>query len=187
MILACDRTGYPRSWMNREDAIIAKVKGLIAYEFGEYPTVMRGGISRMTGEQSVIDVMSIVVIKGKPSMDERTPALNNHNLFRRDNHVCAYCSRIFGNDKLTRDHIIPRSRGGKDNWMNVVTACRDCNCEKDNHLLEECGKELLYLPYIPSKCEELILKNRRILGSQMELLKQYVPINSRAHGIQAHA
>lgn len=181
MILACDVTGQPHQWLTRESAVTLKCKGLISYEWGDSGTVLHGGISRMTGKQSTIDVQSIIVLKGKHKVENRIPSLTNRNLFRRDLHICGYCGRKFGDDQLTRDHIIPRSRGGKDIWTNVVTACRHCNNDKDNKMLDECGMELLYVPYVPNRAEALILANRRILADQMTHLRSYVPSGSRVH------
>ena len=107
------------------------------------------------------------------------PPLSNRELFRRDCHMCAYCGGEFSYFRLTRDHITPLSRGGRDTWMNVVTACRQCNGHKRNRLLQECGMELLYAPYVPNKAEYLILTNRRILADQMEFLRQHVASHSR--------
>ena len=107
------------------------------------------------------------------------PPLNTRELFRRDRHMCAYCGGEFSYFRLTRDHITPLSRGGRDMWMNVVTACRHCNGHKRNRLPQESGMELLYAPYIPNKAEYLILTNRRILADQMEFLKQHVASHSR--------
>jgi hypothetical protein len=83
--------------------------------------------------------------------------------------------------KLTRDHIVPFSRGGRDTWMNVVTACRSCNERKSDRTPEGSGMELIYLPYVPNRAEYLILTNRRILVDQMEFLAQHVSAQSRLH------
>ena len=83
--------------------------------------------------------------------------------------------------KLTRVHVIPFSRGGRDTWMNVVTACRSCNERKSDRTPEMAHMELLYLPYVPNRAEYLILTNRRILADQMEFLAQHVPAQSRLH------
>jgi 5-methylcytosine-specific restriction endonuclease McrA len=93
--------------------------------------------------------------------------------------MCAYCGRAFNYFRLTRDHITPLSRGGRDTWMNVVTACRHCNGHKRNRMPEEAGMELLYAPYVPNKAEYLILTNRRIYVDQMEFLRQHVAAHSR--------
>jgi 5-methylcytosine-specific restriction endonuclease McrA len=109
------------------------------------------------------------------------PALSNSKLFVRDRHVCAYCGSTFHSDDLTREHILPSSRGGADAWMNCITACKSCNGRKGNRLLHEAGMELLFLPYIPSLHEDMILRGRRILVDQMEFLLASVPRHSRLH------
>ena len=85
-------------------------------------------------------------------------------------------------DLLTREHIVPTSRGGADAWMNCITACRGCNGRKGSRLLHEARMELLYLPYIPTLHEDMILRGRRILADQMEFLLASVPSHSRLHG-----
>jgi 5-methylcytosine-specific restriction endonuclease McrA len=81
--------------------------------------------------------------------------------------------------RLTRDHIVPTSRGGADSWLNVVAACEACNHKKDDRMLEECGMELLYVPYAPNRAEALILENRNVLACQMSYLKSFLPKHSR--------
>ena len=93
-------------------------------------------------------------------------------------HVCAYCGGRFGFDTLTREHIVPTSRGGRDTWMNCITACRACN---GNRLPQEFGMSLMYLPYTPSLHEDMILRGR-ILADQMEFLLACVPRSSQLHG-----
>lgn len=67
--------------------------------------------------------------------------LSRENVYRRDNFECVYCGD--NNRKtLTLDHVVPQSKGGKDSWDNLVTACRRCNGEKSNLTLEEYGKEI---------------------------------------------
>lgn len=107
------------------------------------------------------------------------PPLSNRELFRRDRHICAYCGGEFAYLKLTRDHITPVSRGGRDIWMNVVTACRHCNGIKRNRTPEEARVELIYAPYIPNRAEYLILTNRQILSDQMEFLRPHIASHSR--------
>jgi 5-methylcytosine-specific restriction endonuclease McrA len=80
---------------------------------------------------------------------------------------------------LSKDHIVPKSRGGENSWMNVVTSCRDCNSTKGSKTLKEAKMELLYLPYVPSHYENMILQNRNILADQMEFLLAGVPKHSR--------
>lgn len=181
-ILQLDVNGQPNDWISWQDAAVYHAKGLVSWSLGEHETVIRGGNNRDTGLQSIIKTSSIIAVKGDThKRKHRHPALNNTELFRRDRCVCAYCGNLFSEHRLTRDHIIPSSRGGQDNWMNVVSACGKCNQKKDCKTLEEARMELLYLPYIPSRAEHLILANRNVLADQMDFLLSFVPANSRLH------
>lgn len=181
LILQLDVQGQPNKWITWQDAAVYHAKGLVAWELGEVETVIRGGDNRVTGQQSVIRTSSIIAVKGEAGgkRRHRPPSLNNRELFRRDRHVCAYCGNLFKEASLTRDHIIPRAKGGQDVWMNVVTACSKCNQRKDDKTLEETGMQLLYLPYVPSRAEHLILANRNVLFDQMEFLLAFIPEESR--------
>jgi 5-methylcytosine-specific restriction endonuclease McrA len=66
----------------------------------------------------------------------RSPAFTRFNVFLRDRFVCQYCG---GNKDLTFDHLVPRSRGGRTTWDNVVTACGSCNLLKGGRLPHECN------------------------------------------------
>jgi hypothetical protein len=79
--------------------------------------------------------------------------INRHRIFRRDEYQCVYC----GNKRnLTVDHVIPKSRGGQNTWLNLVTCCSHCNRTKDNKTPEEAGMKLLRKPYEPSMFSEII-------------------------------
>ncbi len=160
LILSLDAHGVPHRWISWQQACFYYAKNLVAWTLGDMTFTYYGGISRLTGERSSITAHSIIAVKGKALAAKGFNQVPNY--FR-----------------LTRDHITPLSRGGRDTWMNVVTACRHCNGHKRNRLPQECGVELLYAPYIPNKAEYLILTNRRILADQMEFLKQHVASHSR--------
>ena len=81
---------------------------------------------------------------------------------------------------LSRDHVVPISRGGRDKWTNVVTSCKRCNARKGNLKLEESSMDLLALPYRPNHAEYLALSHSgRILGDQMAFLQRQFSANSR--------
>ena len=183
-VLQLDVSGRPQAWISSEDAATLYAGGDIAWTLGTPLRVLRGGIQRSTGLQSRIEVHPIVAVRGAvPSRAWRhEPSLSNPKLFARDRHLCAYCGHAFRWDDLTREHILPVSRGGKDTWMNCITACRPCNGHKGNRLAEEAGMSLRYLPYVPSLHEDMILRGRRILADQMEFLLASVPRHSRLHG-----
>jgi hypothetical protein len=66
--------------------------------------------------------------------------------------------------------------------MNCITACRSCNHRKGARLADEVNMHPLYLPYVPSLHEDMILRGRRILSDQMDFLLASVPASSRLHG-----
>lgn len=179
-ILQLDSQGQPNKWITWQDAVVYQAKDLVAWSLGEMEFEFRGGENALTGQTSVIRTSSIIALKGQiGKRRNRPPALNNRELFRRDRHMCGYCGGVFSDSKLSRDHIIPRSRGGVDTWMNVVTCCAKCNQKKDDKTLEEAGLQLLFVPYVPSRAEHLILANRNILADQMEFLLGFIPDTSR--------
>jgi len=181
-ILTLDAQGQPHRWVSYEDAIVYHAKNLVAWQLGEGEgdVMYRGGENRITGLTSTITTAPIIAVKGETGKRAyKVPSLTNRELFRRDRHLCAYCGKVFSDLRLTRDHIIPQSKGGKDTWMNVVTACESCNHRKDDHMLEEIGMKLLYVPYTPNRAEALILENRNVLACQMEYLKSFLPDHSR--------
>lgn len=90
----------------------------------------------------------VVRLKGKVKYNPfRRVELNRRNIFKRDGNVCAYCG---SDDNLTIDHVIPKSRGGKTTWENVITACHICNNKKDNKTPDEAGFNLKIKPKQPS-------------------------------------
>lgn len=180
LFLAIDSTGYPSGWLSWQDAVTQEVLGKVAYGFGDHEFTFTGGSNRETGLPSTVTLKSILVLHGRnKSLAHRaTIPLTNSSLFRRDRNVCAYCG-VQQARGLTRDHIVPISRGGKDNWLNVCACCSTCNVRKGAQLLEELGWELLYLPYAPNHQEGLLLENRRILVDQMDFLKPMIPKHSR--------
>lgn len=66
-------------------------------------------------------------------------------VLRRDKHTCAYC----GAKANTVDHVLPRSRGGADSWINLVAACQTCNGRKGDRTPSEAGMKLRWEPYEP--------------------------------------
>ncbi len=183
-VLQLDVSGRPQAWITPKEAATLYASNEIAWTLGDPVIVLRGGIQRVSGLQSRIDLHAIIAVRGSvPSRAWRqVPALSNGKLFARDRHVCAYCGHGFHAEDLTREHIVPTSRGGTDSWMNCISACRGCNGRKGSRLLHEAHMELLFLPYIPNLHEDMILRGRRILVDQMDFLMASVPRHSRLHG-----
>jgi len=102
--------------------------------------------------------------------------VTNTFLFARDRYTCQYCGRpraeLRGRDFLTRDHVIPLSRGGLNTWDNVLTACSPCNNRKGNRLPEEAGMVPLSTPVEPNYVE-LVWAVRRVTPVQAKYIKMF--------------
>lgn len=176
-ILAVDMGGRPYDWLHWQQVVRLYARKEIAWETGDALYRIRGGINSRTRKWSEIQLNSIVSVQGANStaVYETIPALSNRALFARDEYLCMYCGGQFSSSLLTRDHVIPRARGGRDLWDNVITACKACNNRKGAMTPEQAGMPLLAVPYVPNHAEYLILANRRVLADQMAFLRRYVP------------
>ncbi len=90
---------------------------------------------------------SVIRLKRYISLPYRKVALSRRNIMRRDGFRCQYCG---SREKLTIDHVFPRSRGGRDTWENLVTACIPCNSRKGDRTPEEANMPLRRRPFRPS-------------------------------------
>lgn len=101
-----------------------------------------------------------------PSITLRTPAVvrltkggvsqkhkvrfSRVNVFTRDGFRCQYCGDKKGMESLNYDHVVPRVRGGKTSWENIVTSCYACNDRKGSRTPDEAGMKLLRKPFKPT-------------------------------------
>ena len=94
----------------------------------------------------VMELPSVVALK-RYIQPAKFPAFTRFNLFLRDQFVCQYCG---AKHDLTFDHVIPRSRGGRTTWENVVAACAPCNLRKAGRLATDCGMRPRTPPHRPT-------------------------------------
>ncbi|GAB1264112.1 HNH endonuclease [Aurantivibrio infirmus] len=180
-ILRLNIAGQPVEWLHWKDAVGMHARNMVAWSLGGVARTVKGGVCRGTGIRSSIDLPAIIACGGSQIPRMRTQvALTNPSLFSRDNHQCMYCGQFFPSHVLSRDHVVPKSRGGLDKWENVVAACRRCNQHKGDSLLSEISMELIALPYRPNYAEYLALTNsKRIRGDQIEFLRPQFSKHSR--------
>jgi 5-methylcytosine-specific restriction endonuclease McrA len=181
-VLSLDAHGRILDWMHWQDAVCLYVRGAVAWTMGEPCLTVHGGTCRQTGLQSTIVLHPIVAARSHahPRALDPSPALTNTALFARDASLCMYCGKEYGRHSLTRDHVVPLSKGGRDTWENVVSACFHCNSRKGGRTPNQAGMPLLAVPFRPSWVEHLILSNRHILADQMAFLKHHLPKRARA-------
>ena len=180
-MLSLDAHGRILDWMHWQDAVCLYVRGAVAWTMGEPCLTVHGGTCRQTGLQSSIVLHPIIAARSHahPRALDPSPALTNTALFARDASMCMYCGKEYGRHSLTRDHVVPISKGGRDIWENVVCACFHCNSRKGGRTPNQAGMPLLAVPFRPSWVEHLILSNRHILADQMAFLKHHLPKRAR--------
>jgi 5-methylcytosine-specific restriction endonuclease McrA len=135
---------FPLSLWSWQDAIKAVFLGRVDI-LSEYDQVVHSPSLRMR-LPSVIALKDYIV----PS---RYPAFTRFNVFLRDSFSCQYCGQHKPTPELTFDHVIPRSRGGRTVWENVVTACMGCNMRKGSQLLPHSGLHLRHRPWRPQSTQ----------------------------------
>ena len=92
---------------------------------------------------------SVIRLRTYRHIPIRMQIASRRNIHLRDGGRCMYCGHKFRHDQLTLDHVLPRSRGGKSDWGNLVSACHGCNRKKADRTPEEWGVPLIHKP-IPS-------------------------------------
>lgn len=182
-VLRTDVSGMPLEWVDYQSAVRLYYADQVAYSCGTMLYQVHGGVSAKTGQQSVIEVNSIIATFGsnRSLHSAYVPPLNNGTLFKRDAYLCLYCGEHFYLRDLSRDHVTPLSQGGDDCWNNVVTACKRCNNYKAGRTPEQAGIELLAVPFTPTHAEYIYLQGRRVLADQMEFLLAHFPRSSPLH------
>ncbi|HEY8570387.1 HNH endonuclease [Microbulbifer sp.] len=170
-VLYLDAGGRPIRWIDLQRAAYLYAKDQVLWEIGTFKTILRGGY-RNCGHRSLLAIAPVIAGRKADRIRSRhRPALTNLSLFARDQHLCLYCGESFRRSELTRDHVIPTSRGGADCWENVVAACKSCNNRKGAMTPDEAGMPLLAVPFLPNPYEAILLQAHQILSDQMEYLQ----------------
>jgi 5-methylcytosine-specific restriction endonuclease McrA len=95
---------------------------------------------------STVKVPSVIRLLAYRHIPQQTRALSRKNILLRDHNTCQFCGRVFPASELTLDHVLPRSRGGRSSWENLVASCYQCNNTKGDRTPEEAGLHLSRRP-----------------------------------------
>ena len=130
---------------------------------------------------SQFPIPSVIALRTYINVPRRRAHWSRKAVLIRDNFTCIYCGvkpgsilrgKVLAKSDLTVDHILPRSRGGKDHWTNTASACYACNHRKGNRLPNEAGMKLRWEPKTP-RTSYLVIA----IGSGPAAWKQYVEID----------
>jgi len=99
--------------------------------------------------RGAVRVPTVIVAINFAKVPKKRPKLNARNIRERDGNRCQYTGRVLRPDEGSLDHVVPRSRGGRDAWENLVWSCKQVNARKGNRLPHEAGLKLLTVPRAP--------------------------------------
>jgi 5-methylcytosine-specific restriction endonuclease McrA len=123
-------------------------------------------------------VPSVIALRSYINVPRRKAHWSRKGVLMRDNYTCIYCSnrlgtiirgKVLSKSDFTVDHIVPRSRGGRDQWTNTACACYHCNHRKGDRLPNECGMRLQWEPKTP-RTSYLVVA----VGSGPDVWKRYI-------------
>jgi len=118
--------------------------------------------------QNSFDLPSVIRLNFYVHLKYKDIVLNRRNILKRDDYRCQYCAKQA--TPLTIDHIVPKNKGGKDSWENLVAACSKCNTRKGDTLLKHMDMKLLKKPRKPSKLFQL----QTYVNKKQDNWKQYL-------------
>ena len=141
---------------------------LVFLKKAEMVTDRKAKLMRSVGSE--FPYPSIIRLNRYINLPYKRVSMSRQNIYKRDGYRCVYCG---GREKLTLDHVIPRSKGGRDSWHNLVTACQRCNTEKGDRTPEEAEMSMSHKPFRPS----FIMYLRDFNGKVSDDWKPYLLMN----------
>lgn len=134
---------------NYSPLAICSAKRAICLYFSSKVDVLESYRERVHSPSMVLGLPSIVKLKYFVHHDGMEVVLSRKNILLRDQHRCQYCGTR--SNPFTIDHVVPKERGGSENWENLVIACQSCNRRKGNRSPDEAAMPLLKRPRKPSR------------------------------------
>lgn len=151
-VLVLDRLWQPARVVDWQVAVCGIYTG--KYE------VVESGDDVLRSPSMQMPMPSIVRALRKTRSRKVSIKFSRANVLLRDGHRCMFCGEAFDSHELNYDHVVPRSRGGRTDWENIVTACYPCNARKGDRTPEEAKMPLLmrprkpvWLPVVPKKLD----------------------------------
>jgi len=120
----------------------------------------------------VVRVPSVIRLLAYRHIPQQSRALSRKNILLRDRNTCQFCGKVFPASDLTLDHVVPRSRGGRSSWENLVACCYQCNNRKGDRTPEEAGLQLVRRPrpFTLHTSRQLM----RLIGNKDEKWRKYL-------------
>ena len=159
-VLVLNQSYEPLMVINAKRAIVLIIK--------EKVKMLEKYSENIRSVQNSFDLPSVIRLNFYVHLKYKDIVLNRRNILKRDEYRCQYCAKQA--TPLTLDHIVPKNKGGKDSWENLVAACSKCNTRKGDTLLKHMDMKLLKKPRKPSKLFQL----QTYVNKKQDNWKQYL-------------
>jgi len=159
-VLVLNQSYEPLMVINAKRAIVLIIK--------EKVKMLEKYSENIRSVQNSFDLPSVIRLNFYVHLKYKDIVLNRRNILKRDDYRCQYCAKQA--TPLTIDHIVPKNKGGKDSWENLVAACSKCNTRKGDTLLKHMDMKLLKKPRKPSKLFQL----QTYVNKKQDTWKQYL-------------
>ena len=159
-VLVLNQSYEPLMVINAKRAIVLIIK--------EKVKMLEKYSENIRSVQNSFDLPSVIRLNFYVHLKYKDIVLNRRNILKRDDYRCQYCAKQA--TPLTIDHIVPKNKGGKDSWENLVAACSKCNTRKGDTLLKHMDMKLLKKPRKPSKLFQL----QTYVNKKQDNWKQYL-------------
>ena len=159
-VLVLNQSYEPLMVINAKRAIVLIIK--------EKVKMLEKYSENIRSVQNSFDLPSVIRLNFYVHLKYKDIVLNRRNILKRDDYRCQYCAKQA--TPLTLDHIVPKNKGGKDSWENLVAACSKCNARKGDTLLKHMDMKLLKKPRKPSKLFQL----QTYVNEKQDNWKQYL-------------
>ncbi len=126
---------------------LCRIRRAVVLIFRGKAEVLENGRGELHSVNQVFQIPSVIRLVYMVKRPRHPRKLNKFEVFNRDQYTCQYCG--WQTKELTLDHIVPRRRGGKHSWENIVSACIPCNRRKGGHTPDEVGMKLIKQPRPP--------------------------------------
>ena len=133
---------------NYEPLNVCSVRRAFVLVYRGKAEVLHGTENGIRGVEQAFYRPSVIRLRRHVRRPRPRMRLTRREIFTRDHHRCQYCGR--DDSELTLDHILPRHRGGRHEWGNVVAACQRCNHRKAARTPREAGMRLIQKPVRPA-------------------------------------
>ncbi len=151
---------------------ICNVKRAVVLIFSGTAVVLEKNSHKIHSPSITMDVPSVIKLRNFINLANKKVVLTRRNVLIRDKNICQYCAKEFKVSELTIDHIIPKSKGGKTRWDNIVASCKACNNKKGRNTPWRANMSLVKKPSAPNYI--YFLHIMRYLGNNNEPWMKYL-------------